>query len=110
MRHGIIKAHKRMRNAPRYRETSLGRGRGTLTLSYGHRRFVPIISADADAAEQLIYSIKSELNRNDLLMEDFPEICHPIRCLENQASRTRGQTIDGKYTLMIWSADKIVFP
>jgi hypothetical protein len=59
---------------------------------YGHRKFVPIFGADANAAKGNIESIKLELNENDLLAEDFPEVCHAIRELEWKPQRCASQT------------------
>jgi hypothetical protein len=93
------------------------------SLLYGHQEFVPIIGNSSDAADENMNSIKRELNGNDLLYEDFPEICHPIRALKNTAHRAAHQThrpgeVDGekgpfpepKFTGVEWSSDKIVFP
>jgi hypothetical protein len=77
------------------------RGAGKTTISensslwavlYGHRKFVPVFGADAKAATDNIDSIKLELSENDLLYDDFPEVCHPIRALENKPQRCASQT------------------
>jgi hypothetical protein len=65
--------------------------------AYGHRKFVAIFGSDAGAAESNIDSIKTELAENDLLYDDFPEVCHPIRCLEGKPQRCAGQT----YTVQV---------
>lgn len=77
---------------------------------YGHRRFVPIIGATQDAADDNLESIKSEIAGNDLLFEDFPEICLPVRKLEGKPQRCRSQTYKGVLTHIEWSGDKIVLP
>jgi hypothetical protein len=104
---------------------------------YGHRKFVPIFGADANAAKGNIESIKLELNENDLLAEDFPEVCHAIRELEWKPQRCASQTFTvpeqcGKcggensekcgrcgatgvvgiprLTHIEWTSDRIVFP
>lgn len=79
-------------------------------LLYGHRDFVPLIAGDASAAESLLESIKSELETNPLLFEDFPEVCYPIRQLEGIALRCAGQLFEGKRTHMAWTASEIVLP
>ena len=53
---------------------------------------------------------KAELSENQLLLEDFPEICFPIRCLENEARRCVGQRYKGQKTNIHWGADYIVLP
>lgn len=95
------------------------RGFGKTTLSenaalwatlYGHRRFVPIFAANDRAARGIIRSIKRELQENDLLADDFFEICTPIRALENKSQRCATQTCDGLPTFVEWTADRIVLP
>jgi hypothetical protein len=54
--------------------------------------------------------IKKELELNPLLLEDFPEVCYPIRMLERIVNRSRGQTLDGEPTLMEWTAEGITLP
>lgn len=79
-------------------------------LLYGHRRWVCLIGATSTKAVALLKSIKSELRFNPLLMEDFPEVCHPIRHLEGRGTRAAMQTIDGISTDIEWSSDSLVFP
>jgi hypothetical protein len=59
---------------------------------YGHRRFVPLFGADASSAGGNIDSIKTELSENELLLADFPEVCHPIHALEGKPQRCASQT------------------
>jgi hypothetical protein len=77
---------------------------------YGHRRFVPIFGSDAGAADANIDSIKLELSENDLLYEDFPEVCHAVRALEGKPQRCASQTYQGRLTHIEWRADTIVLP
>ena len=35
----------------------------------------------------MLESIRVELDGNDRLLEDFPEVCHPIRSLDGIANR-----------------------
>jgi hypothetical protein len=77
---------------------------------YGHRRFVPIFGAEANAAAGNIDSIKLELSENELLAEDFPEVCFAIQALEGKPQRCASQTHKGVLTHIEWRADTIVFP
>ena len=77
---------------------------------YGHRSYAVLFGATGDDASDAIGSIKSELQENDLLMEDFPEVCHPIRKLEGRPQRCLTQTHKGKLTHIGWTADAIVLP
>jgi hypothetical protein len=82
-----------------------------LALCYGWRRFIAIIGATQSAASGILDAIKSELEENDLLLADFPEICFPIRALEYTPSRARGQTSQGLHTGMKWDGRKrIILP
>jgi len=54
-------------------------------LLYGHREFVVLIGSDESHAMDMLDSIKMELEGNDRLHDDFPEVTHPIRRLEGIA-------------------------
>jgi len=77
---------------------------------YGHRDFVCLIGPDEGLAVQMLDSLKSELEGNDLLLEDFPEVCYPIARLEGIAHRANGQLCCGKRTQIGWTAKEIVLP
>lgn len=79
-------------------------------LVYGHREFVALIGADEEHAESMLDSLKVELETNERLLEDFPEVCFPIRCLEGIHQRAAGQIYQGKPTHIGWTAKKIVLP
>lgn len=76
----------------------------------GRRQFVALIGASQDAADELLQSIKTELESNDLLAEDFPEVCYPIARLEGINNRCKGQLCDGLRTQIKWSGQSIVLP
>jgi hypothetical protein len=76
-------------------------------LLHGHRQFIVIVGSDQAIAEQMLDSIKSHLEQNDLLAKDFPDATFPIRALEGINKRARGQTIDGRSTKIQWDADQI---
>lgn len=77
---------------------------------YGHHRFVMLIAADDPNARKLLKRIKRQLQRNDLLNEDFPEICGPIRALEGSAIRAVYQLYNGVPTDVAFGAEMVVFP
>lgn len=85
-------------------------------LLTGRRRFVVLIAAEQGLAESLLASIRSELQHNDLLAADYPEVCYPIRRLENITKRQQGQTLDvkggtdGKPTHIKLTSGEIVLP
>jgi len=79
-------------------------------LVYGHREFVALIGSDEEHAADMLDSIKSELENNDLLEEDFSEICGPIRALEGIHQRAAGQLYQGARTHVGWTNKEIVLP
>ena len=98
---------------------AMPRGSGKTSLSeiaaiwaslYGHRPFTCLIGSDEGAAASMLDSIKSEIENNELLAEDFPEVCFPIQQLEGIANRCSGQLYQGKRTNISWTANEIVLP
>ncbi|GJQ27318.1 MAG: hypothetical protein HBSAPP02_23500 [Phycisphaerae bacterium] len=79
-------------------------------LVYGHREFVALIGSDEEHAANMLESIKAELENNDLLLEDFPEVVFPIRALDGIHQRAGGQLCLGKQTHIGWTAREIVLP
>lgn len=80
------------------------------SLLYGHRQFVALIGSDEEHAADMLDAIKSELENNDLLEEDFSEVSGPIRALEGIHQRASGQLFRGARTHMGWTAKEIVLP
>lgn len=80
------------------------------SLAYGHRLFIALIGSDEGHALQMLDSIKTELEGNDALAEDFPEACYPIRSLEGIHQRASGQLCEGKQTHISWTASEIILP
>lgn len=80
------------------------------SLLYGHHHFVILAGATDPKADDLVDAVKYELSNNDLLEEDFPEVCYPVRALQNRANRAKGQHIRGKDTRIKWSSDELVLP
>jgi len=79
-------------------------------LIYGHREFVALVGADEEHAANMLDSIKAELENNELLLADFPEVVYPIHCLEGNHQRAAGQLHQGKQTHIGWTAREIVLP
>ncbi|MDW8267189.1 MAG: hypothetical protein RMJ52_17850, partial [Gemmataceae bacterium] len=70
---------------------------------YGHREFVCLIGSDEGHAMDMLDAIKMELNGNDLLLADFPEVCYPIQCLDGIANRCAGQLYHGERTKLVYA-------
>lgn len=98
---------------------AMPRGSGKTTLAEcaclwallnGHKSFVCLIGASAEHACEMLNSIKSELENNELLAADFPEVCIPIQKLEGIASRCNGQLYNGERTHIGWSEGEAILP
>ncbi len=76
----------------------------------GASPFVCLIAASAERARDLLENIKVWLETNPLLHADFPEVTHPIRCLERITNRQKGQKYRGEPTRIDWASDRIVLP
>jgi len=94
-----------------------GSGKTTITITaalwallYGFRNWVCLVGATGPKAAALLKSIKTELRFNPLLLQDFPETCHPIARLEGKAIRANAQTLDGVETNIEWLAESLTFP
>ena len=79
-------------------------------ILYGHREFICLIGSDEKSALEMLESIKMELDSNDLLIEDFPEVAYPIQKLDGIAHRANGQLYHGERTHIGWTAKEIVLP
>ncbi len=76
----------------------------------GHRKFVMLVGASKTSADEMMDSIKATLETNELLAEDYPEVCIPIRALEGIANRCSGQLCCGERTHIGWSKSQIILP
>lgn len=76
----------------------------------GVRKFCYIVGSDKGAALDMLTGIKTELESNELLAADFPEVCYPIAKLQRITQNARGQTYLGKPTYIAWAKDTIVLP
>lgn len=94
-----------------------GEGKTTITecvlcycICYGIIEFGVICAATGEFAKDRLEGIKHRFERNDLLLEDFPEICVPVRDAATAPQRCGSQTVHGELTHMQWSGDSIIFP
>lgn len=93
-----------------FAKTTVSENTALWATLYGHRKFVPVFGAEAKAAEGIIDSIKRELETNDLLYDDFPEVCHAIRALEGKPQRQHSQHFHGARTFIEFTACAVVLP
>jgi hypothetical protein len=76
----------------------------------GRHKYVILIGAIADNATKDLQWFKDELTENDLLLEDWPRVCYPIRKLDHEPRKCLGQRFEGKKTKIRWGRDRIVLP
>lgn len=79
-------------------------------ILFGHRRYVLPVSSDERSSLAIMESIKTELEVNDALLEDFPEVCFPVRALKGISHKCKGQHLNGVRTQIQWSAKRLVLP
>lgn len=81
------------------------RGEGKTTLAerllikytlQGVIGFSVLCAATGTAAAASLESIRDAIETNDLLAEDYLEVCVPVRALENTPNRAHYQTVTGK--------------
>jgi len=77
---------------------------------YGHREFVCLIGASEAHSQEMLESLKMEMEGNDLLSADFPEVCIPIQKLGGIANRCSGQLYHGERTHIGWTSNEIILP
>jgi hypothetical protein len=91
-------------------KSALGKAGALWAVLYGHRKYLPLIGATLKIAKDALNDIKMWLETSELLLEDFPEACVPIRALDGIAARSAGQLVGGKPTHIEWKSDEISLP
>ena len=91
-------------------KTQMSETAAVWAMLYGHREFVCLIGATESAALEMLDSIKTELEVNERLEEDFPEVVFPVRMLDGIANRCAGQLYKGERTRITWTSGEIVLP
>ncbi len=83
--------------------------------------YTVIFSSTGAMAEGILDSIKTNLAENDYLLADYPEVCFPVRSLENTPNRAHYQLVsgarhdDGKFyeahpSNFTWCGQEVIFP
>ena len=113
----IEKIEDAVDNAGNY-ALAMPRGSGKSTLSKagvlwsvltGRVRYAMFIGATANASNSALAAMKSNLQYNDVLLEDFPEICAVIRFLEGETRKAAGMRWKGEVTNLQWGQDRVIF-
>lgn len=95
-----------------------GIGKSTIVLGaiiwallYGHRRFIVLLCDNGNHSEDRLDSIRTIIETNERLYEDFPGPCACVRSLQGNWNRANGQTVAGARTHIRWGGKRIlVFP
>ncbi len=79
-------------------------------LMIGAHEFITLVGSDEGHAADMLDSIKSELENNDVLDEDWSEVTGPIRALEGIHQRAKGQLFSSERTHIGWTSGEVVLP
>ena len=71
-------------------KSEITKGMAIYSMLTGDVRFLMIIAATGVLAGRLFEDIKKRIEGSDKLMEDFPELCYPVRSLEGAPQRAAG--------------------
>lgn len=67
-------------------------------------RFPLPVAATGNHAKNIYKDFRKKIATSDLLLEDFPEVCYPVRALDGAPQRAGKQHVDGQLTQIVWSA------
>ena len=91
-------------------KTALVRGGLVWGTLHGHKRFPFNIGSTDTKSTQTLDAVKSILYGSPLLLQDFPEICYPIRRTGNKFHSAKGQMFNGRNTFIGWGSGSIRYP
>ena len=77
---------------------------------YGHADYIVLLAANDPKAKQLLSNVRHAIETSELLLQDFPAVCHPVRALEGNVQRCFSQAVDGRRTRIEWGVHWIVMP
>jgi hypothetical protein len=77
-------------------------------MLYGHTRWLCAIADTGPKAGAIMDDVKTIVETNAVLAEDFPEVIVPIEALERNARKQQGQTFNGKPTRIQWGSGEVV--
>ena len=73
-------------------------------------RFPIVIGKNQRKSESELKTVKEKLQQSELLLADFPELCHPFKAVGGWSSRARMQTVKMEFTNLEIAADHLIFP
>ncbi len=113
------------------RATAASRGEGKTTfaielvskaiLQGGGKELFVILAATARNAADILDTIRTAIGENDEILKYYPEVCDPVRALENTVQRAKTQVVSGvrfdngePYSMVPtnfhWTGDRLIFP
>ncbi len=90
-------------------KTTINKGAALWAITYGHRKFVFIVSATKEESLSFIEDMKSTITSSKYL-NDFPEIGYPLLKMEGNPLLSRGQLFYNKTTNIVSGANKLQLP
>jgi len=76
----------------------------------GQLRFAVIVAATGRDAKNMLKAIKADLHTNKVLLQDYPEVCVPIKEVARSPRRCALQTVKGEFTDINWQPEQIKLP
>lgn len=73
-------------------------------------RFPLPVASTTPHAGKLYADFRKKIATSELLAEDFPEVCWPVRDLEGAPLRAHKQHVDGQLTQIVWKATELSLP
>lgn len=83
---------------------------GVYCVITGLLRFPLICAATGPHAARILGNMKRQYTRNQLLWEDYPEVCVPLWDVRLAPQRGPSQTVNGEPTFCQWAGDQVVMP
>lgn len=103
-----------------YQAIAASRGEGKTVLAQalacvyciltGVIHFPLICAATGPHAERILGNVKRIYTRNELLKEDYPEVCVPLWDVRTAPQKGLSQHVDGKPTFTQWAGDQVILP
>lgn len=91
-------------------KTSVATWMAIYIILAGYTRSLIIVGSTKKHAKKIFRDIKNAFARNQLLAEDFPEICACVRELDGAPQRAGKQHVQNQLTHIVWTQDDIEFP
>ena len=76
----------------------------------GQLRFAVIVAATGRDARNMLKAIKADLHTNRVLLQDYPEVCVPIKEVARSPRKCALQTVAGEFTEINWQPEQIKLP